>query len=725
MIQEALFKRKIYKERKVGKMDLLHRLPQIIVISACITSIHTQCDESSCTCHCWSCSVPCTSCAKGWSGTTANYCQRKNVAYKATVASSSTEDPVSWTSYDPENAVDEDTRTSATTKSGKDPWLTVRLSEYLNISRISVYLEINYSETYEVYVTDSLLTKLPIDHFCGTFYTTTQERIWKYVKCSNERVFIGNKIMLRKKTNYGRLIVYEIQIFKCSQGTYGPQCENECRNCQDNRCHEDTGVCEVGCKSGWYGDKCDRECPSRCAFSSCDRNLGCTNCLDAGYSGPNCDPCSGNTYGRNCSMTCQNCIGCDRISWCQQCVAGFYGAECTDTCEQGCKYNSCEKISGNCVGGCRNGYMGLTCAEPCRGNCATCTIEGDCLSCVSGKFGMQCEKDCPEFCGGDKRCNKNTGNCSECSSGRFDPSTEVCSTNCLQTSVCLRNGDCLNGCVNGWIGPRCDMQCSVANCEKCMESSDQVTCEICNDGYFLDNTRGCQKCPSNCVSCENDLRCNQCIPGFIGSLCNEECNTNCIDGLCSVDGSCTYGCNNAKYGIGCGRECRDNCVHCFSKDNCTKCLPGFYGLYCQKTCENNCYKCTGYSWNCGSCKAGFYGMYCSEHCPEDCETCESPDRCSSCKNSLSGPLCQCHENCEKEPCGENGKCLSGCKDSFYGDYCNVTCPLPRCQKCDQSSGMCKLFSGEDRLPEDVHAYISVPLAVAFALVCLVSLGLAC
>ena len=469
-------------------------------------------------------------------------------------------------------------------------------------------------------------------------------------------------------------------------------CENECTTCIDNRCHEDTGVCEVGCNSGWYGDKCDRECPSRCAPSSCDRNQGCTNCLDDGYSGPSCYPCSGNTYGGNCSMTCQNCLDCDRISGCQQCVAGFYGTECTDTCEQGCKYNSCEKISGNCVGGCKDGYMGLNCAEPCIGNCATCTLEDACLSCLSGKFDIQCENDCPEFCGGDKRCNKNTGNCFECSSGRFGPNcSEVCSNNCLQPDACLRNGNCLNGCVDGWIGPRCDTQCSVQNCKICIESSGQVSCEICNDGYFLDNTGGCQKCPSNCVSCKNDSICNQCIPGFKGSLCNEKCNTNCIDGLCSIDGSCTYGCSNAKYGIGCGRECEDNCVHCFSKDNCTKCLQGFYGLYCTFTCQNNCYNCSGY-WICGSCKAGFYGSSCSERCPKECETCESPDRCSSCRKGWSGPLCKCSENCSQEACGNDGKCLSGCKDSFYGDYCNVTCPSGECQKCDQSSGNCTLCS---------------------------------
>ena len=71
----------------------------------------------------------------------------ENVVYNATVASSSTRDPDNLRSYGPENAVDEDTVTAAITKSEKNPWLSVRLSEYFNISRISVYL---YISTYVI-----------------------------------------------------------------------------------------------------------------------------------------------------------------------------------------------------------------------------------------------------------------------------------------------------------------------------------------------------------------------------------------------------------------------------------------------------------------------------------------------------------------------------------------------------------------------------------------------
>nr|XP_022315010.1 uncharacterized protein LOC111119286 isoform X2 [Crassostrea virginica] len=686
MNKEILFKMKSYRERKFGKMDLLHCLLQILVISACITPIHTQCNESSCTCHCWSCKafVPCMSCAKGWSGTTANYCQRKN--YRTTATYTSTYyDTYDNKYYPPANAVDGDEATFAATNSEQDPQLKVTLSEITNINHLYLKLTIESYTDYRVYVTYSNSPSLSEETLCASINKASREIYKTNLYCNGKGHIKGNQVVITRSTA-GRLDVYEVQVYKCTQGTYGSNCENNCTTCIDNRCSEDTGVCEVGCKSGWYGDKCDRQCPSRCASSSCDRYRGCTNCLDDGYSGPNCYPCSGNTYGRNCSMTCQNCRYCNHITGCQDCDAGFHDTDCTDTCEQGCKYNSCEKNSGKCEYGCKDGYMGFNCAVYCRGNCATCTIEGFCLSCVSGKFDMQCENDCPEFCGGDRSCNKNTGNCFECSSGRFGPNcTEVCSNNCLQPGACLRNGNCLNGCVDRWIGPRCDMQCSVTNCEKCIGSSDQVSCEICNDGYYLDNG-GCQKCPSNCVSCESDSKCTQCISGFKGPYCKEHCHTNCIDDLCKIDGTCTHGCNNSMYGIECGTPCIDTCLHCLEEDNCTKCSPGYYGTDCSE-CSTNCYNCTRHPV-CESCKAGFHGTYCLKPCPERCETCASQDRCSSCKKGWSGPLCQCHENCEQEICKEDGKCVSGCKDSFYGDYCNVTCPSEECQKCDQSSGNC-------------------------------------
>ena len=62
----------------------------------------------------------------------------ENVAYQATAASSSTWDNLR--SFGPEKAVDGSTFTYALTKTEDKPWLSVTLLEFLNISRISVYI---------------------------------------------------------------------------------------------------------------------------------------------------------------------------------------------------------------------------------------------------------------------------------------------------------------------------------------------------------------------------------------------------------------------------------------------------------------------------------------------------------------------------------------------------------------------------------------------------------
>ena len=68
-------------------------------------------------------------------------------------------------------------------------------------------------ETYEVYVTDSSLTAIPYNHLCGSVDTTILEWKWMIMKCSNGKILPGNRIVLQKRTDYGRLGVYEIRIF--------------------------------------------------------------------------------------------------------------------------------------------------------------------------------------------------------------------------------------------------------------------------------------------------------------------------------------------------------------------------------------------------------------------------------------------------------------------------------------------------------------------------------
>nr|XP_034313029.1 uncharacterized protein LOC105342354 [Crassostrea gigas] len=660
----------------------------ILVILVSVEFVSTQCTDGTCDCHCTCCrfcTYPrdsyCEFCQAGWGGTINNRCQRKKLTYKATATSSST----SGINF-ARNAVDEDPTTYALTKSEKNPLLTITLSNIFTIRWIYLILQEDSYTTFFVFIKNSTLTDATL---CNFFYATRIKNT-RNIICTE--TLTGDQIVITTNSTFGRLVVFETQVYECSQGTYGENCDIQCRNCVDNTCEQYTGVCEMGCKVGWYGDTCNRPCPSQCV-SLCDRSLGCTNC-QTGYNGPNCNPCDRNTYGKNCSLTCQNCDDCNNVYGCGECWNGFHGDLCDLNCPKQCRNDICYRQTGVCLGGCKDGYVGTKCDTPCKENCATCSTNDLCISCLNGRFGTNCEYLCPGTCGGSKTCDKNSGVCSECNPGTFDQNcTQQCSRNCLTgtSSVCDRNGACIRGCVDGWFGPQCDKQCPIENCKKCnLSSSGDFSCEICNIGYYLDNEqeiRKCVKCPSMCVSCISDLRCTQCIPNFTGNQCENECNINCVDGLCELDGTCTYGCNNSKFGVGCTVNCRENCVHCYTGNNCTKCLQGHYGLYCIGKCYGNCFSCTSY-YNCEICKPGFYGDICYNRCDPQCLTCDSGDSCTSCRDGWSGLLCQCSKNCKDEDCDGDGICQSRCNGSYYGERCDVSCPSKNCQRCEQMSGNC-------------------------------------
>ncbi|XP_052690153.1 cell death abnormality protein 1-like [Crassostrea angulata] len=544
-------------------MKSLWRYTLVILVS--VKFVSTQCIDGTCDCHCTCCAICgytrdnyCELCEAGWGGSINNRCQRKNLAYKATATSSST----TGNNF-AMNAVDEDPGTYALTKTEKYPWLTITLSTIFTIKGIYLISNEDRYTTFSVYITNSTLTELTDVTLCNIFYATNYKNP-RNVICT--KTLTGDQFVITTNSTLGRLMVYEIQVYECAQGTYGDLCDRECRNCVDNRCdgytgvcergckvgwqgercdipcdlnckdgkcNQDTGICTEGCKPDWYGNTCDKQCPSQCK-TSCDPSVGCTNC-PIGYNGPYCNPCDGNTYGKNCSLTCQNCDDCNIVNGCGVCWDGFYGDLCNLKCPKQCRNYICSRQSGDCVDGCKDGYGGTKCETACKDNCATCSTNDLCISCLNGRFGTNCEYLCSGTCGGSKTCDKNSGVCSECNPGTFGPNcTQQCSGNCLPgtLSVCDRNGICISGCVDGWFGPQCDTQCPIENCEKC--NSSDFSCEICNIGYYLDNVqeiRKCVKCPSRYFSCNSDLRCTECIPKFTGYQCENECTINCVDDL--------------------------------------------------------------------------------------------------------------------------------------------------------------------------------------------------
>jgi proprotein convertase subtilisin/kexin type 5 len=73
----------------------------------------------------------------------------------------------------------------------------------------------------------------------------------------------------------------------------------------------------------------------------------------------------------------------------------------------------------------------------------------------------------------------------------------------------------------------------------CMDSGD---CIKCFNQYYLDANQGCVACAGNCMKCENQLACEVCDLGYFldGTLC-KQCSRNltnclvCLNGMKCLD----------------------------------------------------------------------------------------------------------------------------------------------------------------------------------------------
>ena len=350
-----------------------------------------------------------------------------------------------------------------------------------------------------------------------------------------------------------------------------------------------------------------------------------------------------------------------------------------------------------------------------------CTNHGKCNICQSRLYGRYCNNSCSDNCGGGGSCDINTGICAVCKPGYYGQACSLqCSKNCLDPNNCHRNqGTCVGGCIQGWVGDKCDQECHFDNCEKCGSDANGPYCRTCIKGWFPNNS-GCKRCPINCTACNSVGSCTECVPGKTGRMCSEQCNVNCrnktcdtlgycqvgcntgyfgleCNGRCSDNciggytqcddetGRCTEGCSNRAYGVQCNTPCVSNCKLCTTSPWCEVCDDGYYGLSCSK-CRDSCVKCTGF-YNCTLCVDGFHGSRCSDQCPTHCASCTNNTFCSSCEAGWTGETCECNLNCS-DRCGIGGQCTLGCADGLYGISCGLRCKVSDCTSCNQTTGNC-------------------------------------
>ncbi|XP_046583126.1 multiple epidermal growth factor-like domains protein 10 [Haliotis rubra] len=178
------------------------------------------------------------------------------------------------------------------------------------------------------------------------------------------------------------LTLCEVQIFVCSDGWFGTDCDKKCK-CPKHKglCDKITGRCLV-CLDFSYGINCASQCGNCLNGDACDKTTGtCPRGCASGWTTDMCQSsCSDGRHGHHCQSECGQCRGnlpCNKINgtchqrcqpgfqepFCKECVDGMYGDDCMSRCGQ-CKDDlTCNKSSGECPEGCQGNLVKPLCQD--------------------------------------------------------------------------------------------------------------------------------------------------------------------------------------------------------------------------------------------------------------------------------------------------------------------------------------------------------------------------
>lgn len=425
---------------------------------------------------------------------------------------------------------------------------------------------------------------------------------------------------------YGRYVIY-----------YNERNRNSSLSYLSTYAHNELCEVEVYGYHGSYGDCCMYPCPQNCLNGECDAYTGhCRSCI-SGYSGQLCtNECPPGYYGNDCRYKCSlncnvnstcdkstgQCIGGCKPGWtgimCDHaCESGYFGKDCKLRCGVNCNTNNCDRFTGQCIGGCKPGWRGFVCDQ----------------LCASGYYGKNCSNQCGINCDIIRSCDRVTGECDRgckqgwtgvtcnqvCKSGYYGKECkQQCSINCNVTTQCNKvTGQCEGGCKPGWTGNTCDHKCLIPYFGKNCSDKCSAFCNV---------TGGCDRITGRCDG--------GCKPGWTGNSCDQK-----------------IVCNNGYY----GSDCRSKCGHCLESKHChhingsclNGCLHGYRGDLCNETCPS-----------------GLFGLDCRNRCDTYCTGNKSCDPvmgiCNEgCKKGWSGLICGLDSFSNRQPYGDNKPIVIG------------------------------------------------------------------
>ncbi|XP_067684546.1 uncharacterized protein [Haliotis asinina] len=228
-------------------------------------------------------------CIKGWFGPT---CQKQNVALKRPATQTSvylkrhqTSIPLNLTS---DYAVDgivsnhnnQDGLCGHTDVGDTTPSWTVFLSSsgHYKIHHLKLYLRNTYTHR------NNGMEILVDNQTCYDW--SPAERPDSVIDVTCRQPLYGNSVTIRTPQEF--LTLCEVQIFVCSDGWFGDDCDKQC-HCLDSKevCDKITGHCSGGCtpgftgancqtpcSDGWFGERCDKQCHCLDNKEVCDKITG-------------------------------------------------------------------------------------------------------------------------------------------------------------------------------------------------------------------------------------------------------------------------------------------------------------------------------------------------------------------------------------------------------------------------------------------------------------------